>query len=100
MLDKLKEIENIEIYGPEDSKKRAAVIAMNIGDMDSGEVTFILDDEYDIATRSGIHCSPLAHTTLGTLGQGAVRFSIGYFNTTYDIDKAIKALKKISENRD
>nr|WP_312214889.1 aminotransferase class V-fold PLP-dependent enzyme [Clostridioides sp.] len=100
MLDKLKEIENIEIYGPEDSKKRAAVIAMNIGDMDSGEVTFILDNEYDIATRSGIHCSPLAHTTLGTLGQGAVRFSIGYFNTTYDIDKAIKALKKISENRD
>ncbi|MBU5308678.1 aminotransferase class V-fold PLP-dependent enzyme [Clostridioides mangenotii] len=100
MLDKLKEIENIEIYGPEDSKKRAAVIAINIGNMDSGEVTFILDDEFDIATRSGIHCSPLAHTTLGTLGQGAVRFSIGYFNTTYDIDKAIKALKKISENRE
>lgn len=100
MLDKLKEIENIEIYGPEDSKKRAAVIAINIGNMDSGEVTFILDDEFDIATRSGIHCSPLAHTTLGTLGQGAVRFSIGFFNTTYDIDKAIKALKKISENRE
>ncbi|WP_027700841.1 aminotransferase class V-fold PLP-dependent enzyme [Metaclostridioides mangenotii] len=100
MLEKLKEIDDIKIYGPEDSKKRAAVIALNIGDMDSGEVTFILDNEFDIATRSGIHCSPLAHSTLGTIDQGAVRFSMGYFNTTYEIDKAIKALKKISENRE
>jgi len=100
MLEKLKEIDDIKIYGPEDSKKRAAVIALNIGDMDSGEVTFILDNEFDIATRSGIHCSPLAHSTLGTIDQGAVRFSMGYFNTTYEIDKVIKALKKISENRE
>ena len=52
MLDKLEEIPNIKIYGTKDSKKRAAVIAINIGDMDSGEITFILDSEYDIATRS------------------------------------------------
>ena len=66
---------------PKDSKKRAAVIAINIGNMDSGEITFLLDSEYQIATRSGIHCSPLAHQTLGTLEQGVVRFSLGYFNT-------------------
>ena len=41
--------------------------------MDSGEITFLLDSEYDIATRSGIHCAPLAHKTLGTLEQGAVK---------------------------
>ncbi len=57
-------------------------------------VTFLLDSDYNIATRSGIHCSPLAHTTLGTLKQGAVRFSIGYFNTKDEIDKAVEALKK------
>lgn len=100
MLDKLEEIDDVIIYGPKDSKKRAAVIAVNIGDMDSGEVTFRLDNEYDIATRSGLHCSPLAHTTLGTLDQGVIRFSLGYFNTTYEIDKVIKAIKNISENRD
>lgn len=66
--------------------------------MDSGEITFLLDSEYDIATRSGIHCAPLAHKTLGTLEQGAVRFSLGYFNNKEDIDRVIEALKKISNN--
>ncbi len=66
--------------------------------MDSGEVTFLLDSDYNIATRSGIHCSPLAHTTLGTLKQGAVRFSIGYFNTKDEIDKAVEALKNFKIN--
>ena len=98
MLNRLEEVPNIVIYGPKDSKKRAAVISINIGNMDSGEITFILDSEYDIATRSGIHCAPLAHKTLGTLEQGAVRFSLGYFNTKEDIDKAIEALKQIANS--
>ena len=98
MLNRLEEVPNIVIYGPKDSKKRAAVISINIGNMDSGEITFLLDSEYDIATRSGIHCAPLAHKTLGTLEQGAVRFSLGYFNTKQDIDTAIEALKQIANN--
>ena len=98
MLERLEEIPNIKIYGPKDATKRASVITINIGNMDSGEITFLLDSEYDIATRSGIHCAPLAHQTLGTLEQGAVRFSIGYFNTKEEIDKSIEALKKISNN--
>lgn len=98
MLNRLEEVPNISIYGPKDSKKRAAVISINIDKLDSGEITFLLDSEYDIATRSGIHCAPLAHKTLGTLEQGAVRFSLGYFNTKEDIDKAIDALKDICKN--
>lgn len=96
MLQRLEEIDNIKVYGLKDSKKRAAVICINIDNMDSGEVTFLLNQDYDIATRSGIHCAPLAHETLGTLETGAVRLSIGYFNTKKDIDKAIEALKEIS----
>ena len=98
MLERLEEVPNIKIYGPKDANKRASVISINIGNMDSGEITFLLDSEYDIATRSGIHCAPLAHRTLGTLEQGAVRFSIGYFNTKEEIDKAITALKQIAKN--
>ena len=94
----LNEVPNIKIYGTKDANKRASVIAVNIGNMDSGEITFLLDNEYDIATRSGIHCAPLAHKTLGTFEQGAVRFSMGYFNTKEEIDKAIEALKEISKN--
>ena len=98
MLERLEEVPNIIIYGPKDANKRASVISINIGNMDSGEITFLLDSEYNIATRSGIHCAPLAHKTLGTLEQGAVRFSIGYFNTKEEIDKAINALKEIAKN--
>lgn len=98
MLDRLEEVPNIVIYGPKDSKKRAAVISINIPNIDSGEITFLLDSEYNIATRSGIHCAPLAHKTLGTIEQGAVRFSLGYFNTKKDIDEAVKALKEIEKN--
>lgn len=98
-IEKLEDIKDIKIYGPKDSKKRAAVVALNIGDLDSGEVTFRLDREFDIATRSGIHCAPLAHKTIGTIVQGAVRFSFGYFNTKEDVDKAAYALRKISESR-
>ncbi|MDK2564534.1 aminotransferase class V-fold PLP-dependent enzyme [Romboutsia sedimentorum] len=98
MLNKLEEVPNIIVYGIKDSKKRAAVIAINIGNMDSGEITFLLDSQYQIATRSGIHCSPLAHQTLGTLEQGVVRFSLGYFNTESDIDEAIRALIEIANN--
>ena len=98
MLERLNEVPNIKIYGTKDANKRASVIAGDIGNMDSGEITFLLDNEYDIATRSGIHCAPLAHKTLGTFEQGAVRFSMGYFNTKEEIDKAIEALKEISKN--
>ena len=98
MLERLEEVPNIKIYGPKDASKRASVITINIGNMDSGEITFLLDSEYNIATRSGIHCAPLAHKTLGTLEQGAVRFSIGYFNTKEEIDISIEALKEISNN--
>lgn len=86
------------MYGPKSAKERAAVVAINIGDMDSGEVTFRLNSEFDIATRSGIHCAPLAHQTIGTIRQGAVRFSFGYFNTKSDVDKAIEALKIIAKD--
>lgn len=97
-IDSLKNIPKVKIYGPLDAKKRASVISINIEGLDSSEVSFILDRKYDIGTRPGIHCAPLAHKTLGTIESGAVRFSIGYFNTKEDLDKAIYAIKEIAQN--
>ena len=94
-IQELKKIPQVKIYGPMDTKKQASVVSINIGNIDSGEISYILDDVYDIATRSGLHCAPLAHKTLGTFEQGTVRFGIGYFNTKNDIDKAVDALKDI-----
>ncbi len=94
-IEGLKEIPRIKIYGPQNSKKQASVISINIGEEDSSEISYILDSVFNIATRSGLHCAPLAHKTIGTFEQGTIRFSIGYFNTKEDIDKALEALKNI-----
>ncbi|WP_432662088.1 aminotransferase class V-fold PLP-dependent enzyme [Wukongibacter baidiensis] len=97
MLNELKTIKQVKIYGSKDSKKQASVISLNIGDLDSSEVSYILDQAFDIAVRSGLHCAPLAHKTLGTFEQGTVRFSIGYFNKRKDVEDAIAAIKKICD---
>ena len=94
-LDGLNEIEEIIIYGPNDAEKQAPVISINIKDADSSEVGYLLDSEFDIAVRTGLHCAPLAHETIGTLQSGTIRFSIGYFNTKDDIDQALDALRSI-----
>ena len=96
-LMQLLEIEDIIIYGPKDIKKQAPVVAINIKNRASSEVSFLLDNQFDIATRPGLHCAPLAHQTIGTNEQGAVRFSFGYFNTYDEIDKAIAALNSIAK---
>ena len=92
----LEQIKGVKIYGPVNPGLQAGVVSINIGDGDSGEISYILDRSYDIATRSGLHCSPLAHRTIGTFDQGTVRFSIGYFNTREDIEAAVRAVEEIA----
>ncbi|SHH30738.1 aminotransferase class V-fold PLP-dependent enzyme [Tepidibacter thalassicus] len=94
-IDGLKEIPMVKIYGPKNSKKQSSVVSINVGEEDSSEISYVLDSVFNIATRSGLHCAPLAHKTLGTFEQGTVRFSIGYFNNKEEINKALQALKSI-----
>lgn len=92
------EIAKVKIYGPRDINERCGVVSVNIDGIDSSELAFKLDTEYNIAVRPGLHCAPLAHKTIGTEKIGVVRFSVGPFNKMTDIKAAIKALKEISEN--
>lgn len=94
-IDQLEKIELVHIYGPKDANKQGAVVSINIGDEDSSEIAYILDKIFDIGIRPGLHCASMAHKTIGSFEQGTVRFSIGYFNTREDIDKAIEAIKNI-----
>lgn len=96
-MDGIKDFKFINIYGPSVDQKRAPVVAINIGEEDSSEISNILDEEFDIATRPGLHCAPLAHKTIGTFEQGVVRFSFGYSNTIEEIDHAIESIKKITD---
>lgn len=66
-----------------------SVVSLNC---DLSDVAFDLEEDYGIMTRVGLHCNPTAHTTLGTMNDGTIRFSIGYFNTEEEIDAAIAAL--------
>lgn len=89
----VKTIPGIHIYGDFDQERRAAVVALNLGDEDSGAVSDYLAQEHGIYTRSGGHCAPLMHEALGTREQGAVRFSFSHFNTEEDADAAAEALR-------
>ena len=77
------------------AKNRCAVTAVDFTMVDHGEAAYRLDDEFGIMVRSGLHCAPLAHKTLGTYPQGVVRFSFGYTNTEEEIDQALNAIKTI-----
>lgn len=95
--DGIHNIPGITIYGDFSTKNRAAILSLNIKGYDSGTVSDILSEEYDIATRSGAHCAPRMHQALGTVETGAVRFSFSWFNTREEVDTAIEAIREIAE---
>lgn len=89
----------VSVYGPSHWENRLAVVTTNVRDMVPEDVGAILDGDYGIAVRTGLHCAPLAHQYLNTFPQGGVRFSIGPFNTRSDIDDAIAAMAEIGKDR-
>lgn len=95
--DGVKDIPGVKIYGDFSSWNRTAVVTLNLGDYDSGEVSDALWEDYEIATRPGAHCAPLMHMALGTVEQGAVRFSFSWFNTEEEVDTAINAMKELAQ---
>ncbi|MBR2782834.1 MAG: aminotransferase class V-fold PLP-dependent enzyme [Firmicutes bacterium] len=91
----VREIPGVTVYG-DFRGDRAAIVALNIGDLDSGAVADTLMTDYGIAVRSGAHCAPRMHAALGTSAQGAVRFSFGWFNTEAETDAAVQAVREIA----
>lgn len=92
----VREIPGIKLYGAFDQPARAAIVSLNVGDIDSAEISDALMQGWGIATRPGAHCAPLMHRALGTERQGVVRFSFGYFNTDEEVDTAIGALRDLA----
>ena len=91
----VKDVPGITVYG-DFSRRRMAIVTLNIGDYESGAVSDALSEEYGIATRPGAHCAPRMHQALGTVQQGAVRFSFSWFNTEQEIDAAIQAVRELA----
>ena len=95
-IELLKDNEDVILYGTLDDRQ-GAVVSLNVKHMDSSEISYILSDEFDIYTRPGFHCAPLAHKTMGTEELGAIRFSFGYYNTLEEVEKTVEALLNIIE---
>ena len=94
--DAVRNIPGVTVYGDFSQPERAAIVALNIRDYDSSEVADVLFTDYGIATRPGAHCAPRMHEALGTVRQGAVRFSFSCFHTEDEIDAAVKAVRELA----
>ena len=91
------DIEGLTVYGPRDVERRVGVFSVSIAGYSPGELAGVLEQQFGLLVRPGLHCAPFAHQTLGTFDQGGTaRFSTGVFVTVADVKKAAEALGQIA----
>lgn len=95
-IDGLRAIPGVTVYGPLDAARQTATVSFNIAGMEPSEVGLRLDEEHGVLCRVGLHCAPAAHRTLGTFPAGTVRFGMGVFNTTEEVDAAVAAVESLA----
>lgn len=88
----VRDLPGVTVYGDHSAGLRAPIVALNIGALDSAQVSDGLMERFGVATRPGAHCAPRLHRALGTADRGAVRFSWSYFNTEAETDAAAEAV--------
>ncbi len=92
-----RDIDGIKVYGPAGNRPRVATLSINVGDLPADQTGAMLDADYHVCARAGLHCAPLVHEDEKTVGQnGAVRLSPGYFTDDDDIEQAITAVTEIA----
>jgi cysteine desulfurase / selenocysteine lyase len=100
LRDGLREIEGVTLYCDEATTNRISVLIFNVDGLEAADTGTMLDVDYNIACRTGLHCAPMIHEHLGTDKiHGAVRFGIGPYNTREHIAKAIAAVREIAKLR-
>jgi cysteine desulfurase family protein len=99
LRDGLSSLRGVQLYCAETLEDHLPLLLSNIKGMDPEHVSTILDGDFGIATRAGLHCAPLVHQDLGTSPKGGVRFSLGPFNTDEEIDEVLKAMTRISRGK-
>jgi len=100
LRDGLKNVEGVTLYCQDDLTNHISIFLFNVDGFEAMNTGTILDVDYNIACRTGLHCAPLVHEQLGTAKiHGAVRFGVGPFNTEEHIQTAIDAVKEIAKSQ-
>jgi cysteine desulfurase/selenocysteine lyase len=95
----LSQIKGVKFWGTTSLERRVATMSVTVANYDASDVGTILDVEYGILTRTGLHCAPLIHEHHGSAPRGTVRFSVGPFNTEEHVRAAVKAVAEIAADR-
>jgi cysteine desulfurase family protein len=97
LIEGLRNVPGVRIHGPCRPEQQVGLVSVSLEGYDPQEVAAILDASHRVQTRPGLHCSPRMHRVLGTLGSGgAIRFSLGVFNTASHVDTAVAAVGEIA----
>ena len=93
------DIPEVKVVGRHDLIQRAPIVSLVFKTIDNAEAAFLLEQNYHISTRCGLHCAPRAHKSLGTFPEGTVRFSFSHYNTEEEVDMCIAAIKEIIKSK-
>jgi cysteine desulfurase family protein len=95
----LADIRGVILHGTKDLVRRVPTLSVSVEGYDASDVGTFLDVDFNILTRTGLHCAPLIHEHYGTAPRGTVRFSIGPFNVKEHIEEAVRAVGEIAAQR-
>jgi len=96
LWEALSGLAGVQVYGPPPGESRTSVLSLNIKGWEPEDVGAVLNYNHGIQARTGLHCSPLAHKTIGTYPAGTVRLSPGYYTTADDIRQAARAITTLA----
>ncbi|HTE19339.1 MAG TPA: aminotransferase class V-fold PLP-dependent enzyme [Armatimonadota bacterium] len=93
----LAETPGVTLHGPppREGEERAAVVSLTLEGWEPTDAALVLDQQFDIQCRPGLHCAPWAHRSLGTFPNGTLRLSPGPFNTAEEVDAVVRAVREL-----
>lgn len=95
VIDSFSDVEEIKLLLSKDKANQTGILSLTVDGYTPQEIATILDQEFNISVRAGLHCAPMAHSFFNTYPKGTVRVSLSYFNTIQDIKTLTYAIKKI-----
>jgi len=99
LIDAFLPLRGVTVHGPlDDLRRRVATLSISIDNVPADQVGTVLDADFEVCVRPGLHCAPVVHEDEGTVANGGmVRFSPGYFTDDEDIDRAIEGISTLCQ---